>query len=30
MLIFVFDTETTGLPKTKFINPDKGEVSEKA
>jgi DNA polymerase III epsilon subunit-like protein len=23
MLIFVFDTETTGLPKTKFINPDK-------
>lgn len=23
MLIFVFDTETTGLPKTKFINPFK-------
>jgi len=23
MLIFVFDTETTGLPKTKFINPYK-------
>jgi DNA polymerase III epsilon subunit-like protein len=23
MLIFVFDTETTGLPKTKFINPHK-------
>jgi DNA polymerase III epsilon subunit-like protein len=23
MLIFVFDTETTGLPKTKFINPTK-------